>query len=174
MADKRATLIGGLCCGVLLFVASSLQQIGIMYTTVGKAGFITAMYIVLVPVGGIFLKKKVGARVWFAVLLAVAGLYLLCMTDSGFSLQKGDILVLACALAFSVHILVIDHFSPKADGIKMSCIQFFVCASLSGICMLLFESMDMAPFCQAGFRFYMRVFFPAEWGYTLQIIGQRG
>lgn len=132
------------------------------------------MYIVLVPVGGIFLKKKVGARVWFAVLLAVAGLYLLCMTDSGFSLQKGDILVLACALAFSVHILVIDHFSPKADGIKMSCIQFFVCASLSGICMLLFESMDMAAILQAWIPVLYAGVFSCGVGYTLQIIGQRG
>ena len=174
VADKRATLIGGLCCGVLLFVASSLQQIGIMYTTVGKAGFITAMYIVLVPVGGIFLRKKVGARVWFAVLLAVAGLYLLCMTDGGFSLQKGDILVLACALAFSVHILVIDHFSPRADGIKMSCIQFFVCATLSGICMLLFESPDMAAILQAWVPVLYAGVFSCGVGYTLQIIGQRG
>ncbi len=172
--DKRATAIGGLCCGVLLFVASSLQQIGIMYTTVGKAGFITAMYIVLVPVGGIFLEKKVGARVWIAVLLAVVGLYFLCMTDGGFSLQKGDILVLACALAFSVHILVIDHFSPKADGVKMSCIQFFVCAVLSGVCMLLFESPDMAAILQAWVPVLYAGVFSCGVGYTLQIIGQRG
>lgn len=174
VADKRATVIGGLCCGVFLLVASSLQQIGIMYTTVGKAGFITAMYIVLVPLGGIFLKKKVGARVWFAVLLAVAGLYLLCMTDGGFSLQKGDILVLACALAFAVHILVIDHFSSKVDGVKMSCIQFFVCAVLSGVCMLLFESPDMAAILQAWVPVLYAGVFSCGVGYTLQIIGQRG
>ena len=119
---------GGILCGIALFVASTLQQIGIQYTTVGKAGFITALYIVLVPVCGFFLRKRVQPKVWLAVLIAVAGLYLLCMTDGSFSLQKGDFLVLACALGFTVHILVIDHFSPLVSGIKMSCIQFFTCS----------------------------------------------
>lgn len=127
---------GGILCGIALFVASTLQQIGIQYTTVGKAGFITALYIVLVPVCGLFLRKRVQPKVWLAVLIAVAGLYLLCMTDGSFSLQKGDFLVLACALGFTVHILVIDHFSPLVSGIKMSCIQFFTCSILSAVCML--------------------------------------
>ena len=94
-----------------------------------------ALYIVLVPVCGLFLRKRVQPKVWLAVLIAVAGLYLLCMTDGSFSLQKGDLLVLACALGFTIHILVIDHFSPLVDGIKMSCIQFFTCSILSAVCM---------------------------------------
>lgn len=126
---EKGSAHGGLACGVLLFAASSLQQIGIKYTTAGKAGFITAFYIVIVPVMGVFLHKKIGWKIWLAVVLAVAGLYFLCITES-FSVGKGDILVFLCALVFAVHILVIDHFAPKVDGVKMSCIQFFVC----GIC----------------------------------------
>ena len=123
-------ITGGIACGVLLFTAGSLQQAGIQYTTAGKAGFITAFYIVIVPVLGIFLHKKIKWKVWMAVLLALVGLYFLCITES-FSIGKGDILVFLCALVFSVHILVIDHFSPKVDGVMMSCIQFFVSGILS-------------------------------------------
>ncbi|MCD7841621.1 MAG: DMT family transporter, partial [Lachnospiraceae bacterium] len=138
-ANRRTLLVGGVCCGIALCVASNLQQIGIQYTSVGKAGFITALYIVLVPVIEIFLGKRSGIRTWISVVIAVAGLYLLCITD-GFSIGTGDILILLCALAFSVHILIIDYFSPKVDGVRMSCIQFFVCGILSGIAMLIFET----------------------------------
>lgn len=170
----RTLLLGGVSCGVLLFVASNLQQLGIQYTTVGKAGFITAMYIVLVPILGVFLKKKVGGRVWAAVVIAVAGLYMLCMTDGSFSLQKGDLLVLACALAFSVHILTVDYFAPKVDGVKMSCIQFFVCGVLSGIFMFLFEAPDMALILQAWVPVLYAGVLSCGVAYTLQILGQKG
>lgn len=171
---KRTLLAGGISCGVLLFAASNLQQIGIQYTTVGKAGFITAMYIVLVPILGIFFRKKAGLRIWIAVVMAAAGLYTLCMTDGCFSLQRGDFLVLLCALAFSVHILVIDYFAPKADGVKMSCIQFFVCALLSGIGMLLFEEPDMALILQAWVPILYAGVLSCGVAYTLQIVGQKG
>lgn len=171
---KKTLLAGGISCGVLLFVASNLQQIGIQYTTVGKAGFITAMYIVLVPILGIFFRKKAGLRIWIAVVMAAAGLYTLCMTDGGFSLQRGDFLVLLCALAFSVHILVIDYFAPKVDGVKMSCIQFFVCALLSGIGMLLFEEPDMALILQAWVPVLYAGVLSCGVAYTLQIVGQKG
>lgn len=167
-------LAGGGICGILLFVASNLQQFGISYTTAGKAGFITAMYIVLVPVLGIFLKKKVCARVWCAVIIAVGGLYMLCMTDGGFSLQKGDFLILLCALAFSVHILVIDYFAPRVDGVKMSCIQFLVCSLLSGICMFLFEEPDLAGIVRAWIPVLYAGALSCGVAYTLQIVGQRG
>ena len=111
--ERKTLFIGGIACGVLLCIASNLQQFGIMYTSVGKAGFITAMYIVVVPVLGIFFGKKVSGKVWCGVGIAVAGLYLLCMTESGFSVQKGDFLLMLCALAFSLHILVIDYFPQK-------------------------------------------------------------
>ena len=118
-AEQTGTLIlGGVCCGILLALASSFQQMGIQYTTVGRAGFITACYIVIVPIlGHFFLRKKCGATIWIAVALALAGLYLLCITD-GFSVGKGDLLVMVCSLLFSLHILVIDYFSPKVDGVK--------------------------------------------------------
>lgn len=171
---KKTLLAGGISCGVLLFLASNLQQVGIQYTTVGKAGFITAMYIVLVPVLGIFLKKKAGTRVWGAVVIAVAGLYMLCVTDGGFSLQKGDLLVLICAAAFSVHILVVDYFAPKVDGVKMSCIQFFVCALLSGVCMFLFESPDVTQILAAWVPVLYAGVLSCGVAYTLQIVGQKG
>ena len=149
-ADRKTLWTGGILCGIVLFAASTLQQVGIQYTTVGKAGFITALYIVLVPVCGLFFRKRVQPKVWLAVLIAVAGLYLLCMTDGSFSLQKGDLLVLACALGFTVHILVIDHFSPKVNGVKMSCIQFFVCGILAGIFMLILEEPGWKNICAAA------------------------
>lgn len=172
--NNKTLLIGGVCCGVVLFVASNLQQIGIQYTTVGKAGFITAMYIVLVPILSIFLKKKAGLRVWVGVVIAVAGLYMLCMTDGSFTLQKGDLLVLLCAFAFAVHILVIDYFSPKVDGVKMSCVQFFVCGILSGICMFVFENPDITSILQAWAPVLYAGVLSSGVAYTLQIIGQKG
>lgn len=170
---SNALLAGGVCCGLALFVASNLQQIGIQYTTVGKAGFITALYIVMVPVFGIFLKKRAGIRVWVSVALAVAGLYLLCITDR-LALGKGDILVLLCAVVFAVHILVVDHFSAKADGVRMSCIQFLVCGLLSGVCMLITEHPEMRLILQAWQPILYAGVFSCGIGYTLQIIGQKG
>lgn len=172
--QRKMLFVGGISCGVLLFIASNLQQVGIQYTTVGKAGFITAMYIVLVPILGIFFRKKAGIKVWIAVVMAVVGLYTLCMTDGEFSLQKGDFLVLLCALAFSFHILAIDYFAPKVDGVKMSCIQFFVCALLSGICMLLFEEPDMSMIWQAWVPVLYAGVLSCGVAYTLQIVGQKG
>lgn len=170
---KKMLLSGGICCGVALFVASNLQQYGIKYTTVGKAGFITAMYIVLVPVIGIFLKKSVGWKVWISVALAVAGLYLLCITD-GFAPGFGDLLVLLCAFAFAVHILVIDYFTPWVDGVRMSCIQFFVCGILSGMAMLLFEHPDFSSMLAAWMPILYAGVLSCGVAYTLQIIGQKG
>lgn len=170
---SHALLAGGICCGLALFVASNLQQIGIQYTTVGKAGFITALYIVMVPVFGIFLKKRAGIRVWVSVALAVAGLYLLCITDR-LALGKGDILVLLCAVVFAVHILVVDHFSAKADGVRMSCIQFLVCGLLSGVCMLIMEHPEMRLILQAWQPILYAGVFSCGVGYTLQIVGQKG
>lgn len=172
--SKKTLAIGGITCGILLFIASSLQQFGIQHTTVGKAGFITAMYIVLVPVFGIFLHKKVGIKIWGGVVLAVAGLYLLCMTDGSFVLQTGDLLVLACAVAFSFHILVIDYFSPKVDGVKLSCIQFVTCAILGLIAMFLFEEPQLSQILAAWLPILYAGALSSGVAYTLQIIGQKG
>lgn len=170
--NRRTLLTGGICCGLCLFAASSLQQIGIQYTTVGKAGFITAFYIVLVPVLGIFLKKRAGWKVWAAVLLSIVGLYFLCITET-FTIGKGDIYVFLCALIFSVHILVIDYFAPKTDGVKMSCIQFFVVGVLSFPFMLLLETTTFAAVLKSlGPILYAGVMSSGV-AYTLQIIGQK-
>ena len=124
VTQQKTLWAGGILCGIALFVASTLQQVGIQYTTVGKAGFITSLYIVLVPVCGLFLRKRVQPKVWLAVLIAVAGLYLLCMTDGSFSLQKGDFLVLACALGFTVHILVLIIFLRLSAASKCPAFSF--------------------------------------------------
>lgn len=173
-ADQKTLILGGVICGILLCIASNLQQFGIQYTTVGKAGFITAMYIVLVPVLGIFLKKKAGIKIWCGVLLAVFGLYMLCMTDGSFSLQKGDFLTLLCAIAFSFHILAVDHFAPLVDGVKMSCIQFFTSGILSGICMFLFEEPKLEMILAAWLPILYAGALSCGVAYTLQIIGQKG
>lgn len=178
-ADKqkaRKTLItGGICCGILLCLASNFQQFGIKYTTVGKAGFITACYIIIVPIIGIFLKKKCNPFIWIAVLLSLGGLYLLCISPGeGFSIGKGDTLVLICAVVFSFHILTVDHFSPLVDGVKMSCIQFLVCGILSGIPALIFENPNITNILQAWMPILYAGILSCGVAYTLQIVGQKG
>lgn len=172
--SNKTLIIGGICCGTLLCIASNLQQFGLKQTTVGKTGFITTMYIVLVPILGIFLKKKVAGRVWVSVVIAVAGLYMLCMTGGGFYLQKGDALVMLCAVVFSIHILTIDYFAQKVDGVKMACIQFFVCSLLSAICMLIFEEPKLELILQAWLPILYAGVMSCGVGYTLQIVGQKG
>lgn len=180
-AEKKTLLIGGLSCGVLLFLASSAQQLGIcLGTPAGKAGFLTACYILLVPVLGLFLKKKCGVRVWTGIAITLVGLYLLCMSET-LRLQSSDLLLLACALLFAVHILVIDYFSPRVDGVRMSCIQFLVCGILSLIPMFFSEIRVGADVWLA------KLTDPGAWlailyagvlscgvAYTLQIVGQNG
>ena len=171
--NNKMLLPGGIACGVILVIASSLQQIGIGYTTVGKAGFITAMYIILVPIIHFFFKKKSGIRIWLSVIIAVAGLYLLCMTGS-FSFQYGDMMVLMCAIVFSFHILTVDYFSPKVDGVKMACIQFLVCGILASVCMFLFETPQISDVLCAWKSILYAGMMSSGVGYTLQIVGQRG
>lgn len=171
--DKRGLLTGGILCGILLCLASNFQQMGIAYTTVGKAGFITAFYIIIVPILGLFLKKKCAPTVWVGVVLALAGLYFLCITEE-FSVGKGDALVFICALLFSLHILVIDHYTELVDGVKMSCIQFFVCGILSGIPMLLFENPRISDILAAWQPILYAGVLSCGVAYTLQIVGQKG
>lgn len=170
--DRKRLITGGVCCGAFLCVASNLQQFGIKYTTVGKAGFITAMYIVIVPVAGIFLKRKAGKFVWIGVALAIAGLYLLCINED-FYIGKGDLLVLGCAVVFSGHILCVDYFSPLADGVRLSCIQFFTCGILSGIPMLIFEEVSLRNIADCSVPLLYAGIMSCGVGYTLQIIGQK-
>lgn len=171
-ANRKTLITGGICCGVFLCLASNFQQFGIKYTTVGKAGFITACYIVIVPILGLFLKKKCSPFIWGAVVLALIGLYLLCIKD-GFSIGKGDILVMICAVLFSFHILVIDYFSPKVDGVKLSCIQFLVAGILSAIPAFLLEKPQLSSICAAWMPILYAGVMSCGVAYTLQIIGQK-
>lgn len=170
--DRKLLWTGGLICGCVFFVASGLQQIGLCYTSAGKAGFITALYIVLVPCIGIFFHRKVGWNVWVGVLLALGGLYLLCVTEA-LSVGTGDILVFVSSFAFAVHILVIDHFSPRTDGVKLSCIQFATNAVLSGIAMLLFEQPSVTAIAACWLPICYTGILSCGLAYTLQIIGQK-
>lgn len=174
VVPQRQLLIAGICCGICLFVASILQQIGIVYTTVGKSGFITAMYIVIVPVLGIFMKKRAGIRIWCGVALAVTGLYFLCMTPGSISIQKGDVLTGVCAVAFSFHILIVDYFAPKLDGVKMSCVQFLTCGILASVGMVLFEQPTIEAVLAAWLPILYAGALSSGVAYTLQIVGQRG
>ena len=171
-AQRKTLLTGGICCGIALCLATNFQQIGIKYTTVGKAGFITACYIVIVPIIGLFLKKKCSPFIWAAVVMALIGLYLLCITD-GFSIGLGDILVLVCAFLFSLHILVIDYFSPKTDGVKLSCIQFLVCGILSMIPALILEHPQISSILTAWLPILYAGIMSCGVAYTLQIVGQK-
>lgn len=166
--------LGGICCGIALCAASNFQQIGMLHTTVGKAGFITALYVVIVPILGLFLRKRVPALIWFCVVLSVAGLYLLCMPKGAFTLAQGDVLVLICALLFSFHILIIDYFSPKGDGVVISCIQFFVCGILSGIIMLFVENPTFANIMDAKWSILYAGALSSGVAYTLQVVAQKG
>lgn len=182
--QKKELFLGGISCGVLLFAGSTLQQMGLFLgTQAGKAGFLTACYILMVPLIGIFLHKKCGWNVWIGVVLALAGLYLLCIKDS-FTLQLSDGLVLLCAVAFSLHILVVDHFAPKVDGVRMSCIQFFTCGIVGIVPMIFAEmggSMESLHQWARGFAsldawipILYAGLFSCGIAYTLQIFGQEG
>ena len=161
-----------ICCGVALFAASSLQQIGLVYTDAGKAGFITAMYIVLVPVLGLFLGRKVPKNAAFSVLMAVVGLYLLsCLGVT--EINKGDLFLMGCALAFSVQITCIDHFAANVDGFRMNCVQALTVAVISVPFVALTETVDISnilacwgPLCFAGML-------SMGLAYSLQIVGQK-
>lgn len=191
-AASRQMWIGGFCCGTALAVASNFQQAGIVAgTEAGKAGFITALYVVLVPVFGLFFRRKVSVPTWIAVVLSVVALYLLCIKGD-FSLAAGDLLLLVCAVCFAVHILVIDHFTATVDGIKLSCVQFFFAAIWATIAKVVCTILGMngigdaasatsifavpdwsAIFACALPILYVGVFSSGV-GYTLQILAQKG
>lgn len=171
-ADKQL-LIGGVCCGIALFVASTLQQYGVMYTTAGKAGFITTLYVVIVPIISIIIGKKIRALMWVCAGMGAVGLYLLCMTDASFKLTFGDTLVLLCAFGFSVHIMVVDHFSPKMDGVKLSCIQFFTAGMLGIIGMFIFENPDVNAILDCWMPILYAGALSSGVGYTLQVVAQK-
>lgn len=181
---KYTLLIGGSSCGIILFFASSLQQLGIyMGTSAGKAGFLTACYILLVPVFGLFLKKKCGWNVWVGVLLTLIGLYLLCMNGT-LCFKMSDLLILLCAVCFAFHILVVDYFSPRVDGVRMACIQFLTCGILGivpAFCADMGHSAEGIKdwaLALASLDVWIALLYAGVLScgiaYTLQIIGQEG
>ncbi|MGN1119714.1 MAG: DMT family transporter [Oscillospiraceae bacterium] len=170
----KPTLIGGLCCGLALTAASLLQQFGVSMTTVGKSGFITAMYIIFTPILGIFIGRKAPWIVWVSAALGAVGLYLLCMNGEEFSISTGDLLVLLCAVMFAVHILVIDRFSPQTDGVVLSCIQFFVCFVISLVGVLIFEQPSFEQITDGAISVLYAGIMSSGVAYTLQIVGQKG
>lgn len=174
LCDK-ALLLGGGACGLMLSGGSLLQQMGLTSTTAGKAGFLTSLYIVIVPVLGVFLGRRAGAKVWAGVALALAGAYLLSgnISGEGFSIAIGDLLVLISALFFSLHILVIDHFSPRVDGVMLSCVQFFVAGAVSLVFALIFEKPSLASLLPAWGPLLYTGVLSSGVAYTLQIVGQQ-
>jgi drug/metabolite transporter (DMT)-like permease len=172
MPGGRQLVKAGLSCGGALFIGAMLQQTGIVYTTVGKAGFITTLYIIIVPILGLFMGKKVAARMWFCAAAAIGGLYLLCGGEAS-ALNKGDILVLISAFSFSAHILLIDRFSRLVDGVKLSCMQFLTCGALSLILTLMTEQPSLSGIWAARMPILFTGVLSCGIAYTFQIVGQK-
>lgn len=169
----KKTWVGGILCGLFLTAASAVQQMGLVHTTAGKAGFITAMYMLFVPIFNVIIfRKKSETRVWIAVLLGIVGMYLLCLKEN-LVLTKGDALVFLCALLYSGHILCCDKFAPDCDPIKLSAIQFIVSAVLNTVLAFIFESPTIEAVVSAIVPILYCGLLSGGVGYTLQIVGQK-
>ncbi len=166
-------LIGGLCCGLALFVASSLQQVGLIDSGAGKAGFITALYVVLVPVFGLFLRKKTTIITWLSTAIALFGMFLLCMDGASMTIAKSDFLLLGCAIVFALHIMVIDHFAPRVDCVRMACLQFYVAGILSLITAAFVEEIRLSDIQAALVPILYTGVLSSGVAYTLQIVAQK-
>ncbi len=172
-SQKNHLLKAGILCGLFLASASMFQQTGILYTTVGKAGFLTALYVVLVPLLGLLLGQKTQGRVWAAALIALAGFWFLSVKE-GFQIASGDILLVICSILFAGHILVIDRVGTGCDGVRLSCIQFFTASALCLIPMLVIEQPQPSAILDAAVPVLYAGVLSSGAGYTLQIIGQKG
>ena len=170
--SKKTLFRAGIWCGVIVFAASTFQQVGLVYTTAGKAGFLTTMYIILVPILGIFMKRKIGKRIWFCVILAVVGIYLLCLVEN-LRMNFGDFLMLFCALGYAIHIIVIDHFSNRVDAVRLSQIQFFVAGIISLAPMFIFETPAVSNILLAWLPLVYAAVLSGAIGFTFQIIAQK-
>ena len=173
-AEKKKLLAAGFVCGTLLFAASAAQQIGITINpSTAKAGFLTAMYVVLVPVFGLFLGRKGSAQLWVSMVVAVLGLYLLCMKNGFGSIESSDWLLLSCAVLFSFQIIAVDHFSPQVDGVRLSLAEFLVVSVESTAAALLFETPSAAQFAENALPILNCGIMSSGVAYTLQIVGQK-
>ena len=170
----KEVLVGGICCGLALFAGGNLQQHAFFLDLgPGKVGFITALYMVLVPIAGIFMKRKLRFNIWLGVGLGVVGLYLLSVPSGKFSVGKGEIIAIGGAFAFAAHILVIDHFCKKVNNIALSCAQFFVAGALSVICMFIFEDPNIEAIKGAGVQIAYAGIMSCGVAFTAQIFGQK-
>ena len=171
--DKAVLMRAGVLCGIIMTVAANLQQIGLQYTTAGKAGFITAMYILIVPILGLFLGKKVPFKLWLCVGIAAVGLYLLSVPNGFTGINKGDVYIFLCAIVFAVHIMVIDHYVDRVDAVRLSFLQFLVCGILSAVLMFALESPSWQGILDAGVSIAYAGILSCGIAYTLQIVGQK-
>ena len=173
-AERKLLLKAGLMCGTLLFLASAAQQLGItLDPSTAKAGFLTAMYVVLVPVFGLFLGRRGSAQLWVSMVVAVLGLYLLCMKNGFGSIESSDWVLLSCAVLFSFQIMAVDHFAPQVDGVRLSLLQFFVVAVESTVAAFLFEAPTAAQFAENALPIFYCGVLSSGVAYTLQILGQQ-
>lgn len=170
--SRRLSIRYGTLCGIVLFITASLQQIGLSYTTVGKAGFITALYIIIVPILSLFEGKKIQVRLWLCTFIATAGMFLLCINEK-ISLGFGDTLVLLCSFSTAIHILLIDRYLPQIDGVTLSCIQFLICSILSFISAFAFEHVGWEAVYSARIPVLYTGVLSCGVAYTLQILGQQ-
>ncbi len=170
--NKKELYLAGFLAGLCLFIAATLQQIGLIETTAGKAAFITGLYIVLVPILGMFFKQRVGIFTWIGAVTAVVGLYFLSVNEN-FSLSKGDLFELIGAFFWAVHILLIGYFSPRVDALKLSCMQFFVCSLLSLVTAICVEKITLSGIMQASTPILYGGLLSVGVAYTLQVIGQK-
>lgn len=169
---NKELLAGGIVCGVLLCLASTLQTAGMVYTSPGKAGFITALYMVIIPIIGLLTGKKPRPVILLSVMIAIVGLYLMCI-DSKFTINKGDIMIFICAFLFAGHILAVDYFSPRVDGVKLACLQFFVCGMINLICMFFLEVPKLSDILDCSIAIGYSGIMSCGVAYTLQIVGQK-
>ncbi len=177
LSFSKKEITGGIICGCVLFTAASLQQYGIFLypadgAAAGKSGFITALYIVLVPIAGLFLKKKAGINIWVSVGIATVGMYLLCV-KSGFEVHYADLILFVCAIGFTAHILVIDRFIPFVNGVKLSALQFLVAGILGLIFMFAFESPSITVILKDAIPILYAGLLSSGVAYTLQIVAQK-
>ena len=169
----KTLIFGGIICGILLCIATTLQTIGMVETSPGKAGFITALYMIIVPIFSLFTGKRPNAITLISVLIAVIGLYFMCITPDSLRLTKGDFLVFCCSFVFAGHIIAVDYFSPKTDGVKLSCLQFFVCGIINIIWMYFDEIPTLGSVINAWAAIGYSGIMSCGVAYTLQIVGQK-
>ena len=168
----KLTVKAGIIAGCALFIATSLQQMGVMGTTAGKAGFITGLYMVIVPILGLFLKQKVNKSTWLGIVIAIIGLYLLSINED-FSISNGDLLVLIGSVGWAVHILLIDNFTKKIDPLKLSSVQFATCSILSLVMAIIFEDINMVGISGAMVSILYGGLLSVGVAYTLQVVAQK-